>query len=341
MKVNLLLFTQTMHSLLCSSLPLQDALGVCEEILQTKNEKDFCKSLLVGINEGNTLSCVLQKYNGQIYPLYTALVQIGEETGALTEVFERLVEYLKVKKQMQHKLLQALAYPLIVLFTTFMVIMLLVFFVLPRLTDIFEAFTENAAGINIKTENIKMNLFITFYIIISGIIFVAICILLHKLNDRCAYHIDSFLLRLPVAKKLITVVQIQDFAFSMKLLTVTHFPLIQSLSYSAGVVTNLRLKKSLIKVCEGISRGESAGDCFAKDKIFPKYLTVWIKLAERNGNLTSVFTQISDYYSAANSEIVTNITTFAEPVLILLTGIVIIIFMAQVIIPVFNILGAL
>lgn len=341
MKVNILLFSQTMQSLLASSLSLQDALAVCADILQAKNDREFCKILLLRLNEGNSLSNSLRKYKGQFPPLYTALVSIGEETGSLTEVFSRLSEYLKAKKQMKNKLVQSLAYPILVLITAVAVIMLIIFFVFPRLNDIFEAFAETSAGIEMKANLIKTNLTISFYIVMAIAVFIFLCLILHKLNEKIALLIDSALLHIPVIKKIITIIQIQDFAFSMKLLALTHFPLVQSLSYSSSVVTNRRLKKAVLSVCEGISRGESAGECFAREKSFPKYLTVWVKLAERNGDLASVFSQISDYYSAAGSELTAEITTFAEPVLTMITGLVIIVFMAQIIIPIFNMLGAL
>ncbi len=341
MKINILLFSQTMQSLLSSSLSLQDALAVCADILQSKNDREFCRDLLLRLNEGNTLSNALKKYKGQFPPLYTALISIGEETGSLKEVFSRLAEYLKSKKQMKNKLIQSLAYPLLVLVTSIAVIMLIIFFVFPRLNDIFEAFAETSVGIEMKSNAIKTNLTISFYIILAVVVFVLLCLVLHKINGKIALLIDSVLLKIPFIKKIITIVQIQDFAFSMKLLALTHFPLVQSLSYSSEVITNLRLKSAVISVCEGISRGESAGECFEKDKAFPKYLTVWVKLAERNGDLASVFTQISDYYSATGSELTAEITTFAEPVLTMITGILIIIFMSQIIIPIFNMLGAL
>ena len=214
MRVNILLFSQTMQSLLASSLSLQDALAVCADILQSKYDREFCKDLLLRLNEGNSLSNSLKKYKGYFPPLYTALISIGEETGSLKEVFSRLSEYLKAKKQMKHKLVQSLAYPVLVLITAITVIMLIIFFVFPRLNDIFEAFAETSAGIEMKANVIKTNLTISFYIVFAIVCFAILGLILHKINGKIALFIDSLLLQIPFIKKFITIIQIQDFAFS-------------------------------------------------------------------------------------------------------------------------------
>lgn len=341
MKVNVILFTQTMHSLLKSSLTLQDSLKITAEISSSKADKIFCLSLLKEVNEGKKLSTVLKKYKGMFSPLYIALVKIGEETGTLTEVFAKLNEYLKNKKSMNQKIKQSLAYPLFVLFMAMAVIMLIIFFVFPRLNEIFEAFAQSSVDLKQKVASVKTNLYISSVVIIAVAIFGIACILLHKMNSKIAFAIDSVLLKIPFIKNLITIIQMQDFAFAMKLLILTHFPLVQSLSYAAGVLTNKKLQKSVLEVCEDIISGKSVGDSFEKQSVFPAYLTVWVKIAERNGDTENVFSQISEYYSNESEGIASSVTAFAEPVLTLITGLIIILLMGQIIIPVFNMLGAL
>ena len=341
MKVNVILFTQTMHSLLKSSLTLQDALRVSAEIASSNADKQFCIELLKHVSEGNKLSSLLKKYKTQFPPLYIALIKIGEDTGTLTEVFERLSEYLRSKKAMKQKISQSLAYPLFVLFMAIAVIMLIIFFVFPRLNEIFEAFAQSSGDLKLKVASIKTNLYVSSIVILFLAFLVIICAVFYKLDEKFAYAVDSILLKIPFVSKLITIIQIQDFSFAMKLLVLTHFPLVQSLSYAAGVLTNKKLKGAFLNICENISRGKAVGESFENETVLPAYLTVWVKIAERNGDIENVFSQISEYYSNESEGVASAVTSFAEPVLTLVTGLIIILLMGQIIIPVFNMLGAL
>ena len=92
---------------------------------------------------------------------------------------------------------------------------------------------------------------------------------------------------------------------------------------------------------ENVMDGMAVGEAFEREKIFPNYFTVWIKIAEENGNTSEAFREISDYYRFENENILSEITQSAEPVFILITGAIIISVIAQFVIPVFNLLGAL
>lgn len=116
MKTDILLFTETMHSLLSSFLPLQGSLAVCREIIPEKSGKKFVSGILQKVNEGKKLSEALGQEKN--FPaLYVPLVAVGEESGTLADVFGHLAFYLRDRKNMKQKMIQALLYPVLVLVT--------------------------------------------------------------------------------------------------------------------------------------------------------------------------------------------------------------------------------
>ncbi len=341
MKINVLLFTQTMHSLLKSSLPLQNALLVCSEILSGNSDKKFASQLLKNINEGKKLADALSDYITLFSPLYISLISIGEESGTLPLVFERLAEYLKEKKKLKQKKFQSLAYPIIVLITAVAVIFVLTIFVMPRLNEIFAAFTESSNEIEYQLISMRSHFLLSSVFLSITLLIIFLCIILYKFNNLIAYFFDSLFLRCPFIGRIIITIQVYDFSFAMKLLSATHFPLVESLKQASTVLTNRKFKKSIISICNDITHGNSVGSSFESVNVFPNYLTVWIKIAEKNGNTTEAFSQICDYYSNENDTILANISSFAEPVFIIITGIIIISIIGQFVIPILNLLGAL
>lgn len=340
MKADVLLFTQTMHSLLSSFLPLQSALAVCKEILTGKTETKFTAKILKKVNEGKKFSSALSEEK-VFPPLYVSLVSIGEESGTLPEVFGHLGAYLNGKRNMKRKIIQALLYPALVLATAAAVVLILTAFVLPRLEGIFEAFANSCENIETQLNRIKTSTFVSSIILFGLMAVLATCLAARRLNGKTALAIDSLILKLPLIRDFVMAMQMHDFSFAMKLLAQTHFPLIQSLAYAKNVLSNIRIQRAVESACKSIACGKDAGKAFEDEKIFPEYLTVWIKIAEENGETAEAFSQIFNYYQNESESLLASITQAAEPVFILITGAVIIAVIAQFVIPVFNLLGAL
>ncbi|WP_296091232.1 type II secretion system F family protein [uncultured Treponema sp.] len=340
MKADVLLFTQTMHSLLSSFLPLQSALAVCKEVLTGKAEKKFTAKVLKKVNEGKKFSNALS--DEKLFPpLYVSLVSIGEESGTLPEVFGHLGAYLNGKRNMRRKIIQALIYPALVLATAIAVVFILTVFVLPRLEGIFEAFTNSSENIETQISKIKTGSFVSIIILFGFMAILTVCLAARRLNAKAALAIDSVILRIPLIKDFAMTMQMHDFSFAMKLLTQTHFPLPKSLAYAKNVLSNIRVQKAVESACKSIACGKGVGKAFEDEKIFPEYLTAWIKIAEENGEAAEAFNQIFNYYQNESESLLTSITQAAEPVFILITGTVIIAVIAQFVIPVFNLLGTL
>lgn len=340
MKADVLLFTQTMHSLLSSFLPLQSALAVCKEVLAGKAEKKFTAKVLKKVNEGKKFSNALS--DERLFPpLYVSLVSIGEESGTLPQVFGHLAAYLNGKRNMKRKIIQALLYPALVLATAIAVVFILTIFVLPKLEGIFEAFTNSSENIETQISKIKTGAFVSIIILFSFMAILTVCLAARRLNAKAALAIDSVILRIPLIKDFAMTMQMHDFSFAMKLLTQTHFPLLKSLAYAKNVLSNIRVQKAVESVCKSIACGKGVGKAFEDEKIFPEYLTAWIKIAEENGEAAEAFSQIFNYYQSESESLLTSITQAVEPVFILITGAVIIAVIAQFVIPVFNLLGAL
>ena len=341
MKTDVLLFTQTMHSLLSSHLSLQNALEVCSRILSDKKGKVFIKNILKKVSEGEKLSAALTDYKKDFSPLYISLVSIGEESGNLTEVFGHLSSYLKVKKNMRNKIVQALLYPAMVLVTAVAVVIILTVFVMPHLEGIFEAFSTASTDIADQMQKTKTHLMMLVFFAVAVVILIVLCLVLRKVNKRFALVIDGALLKVPVIGKLIVTMQMNDFSFAMKLFTSSHFSLVKALEEAKKVPGNREFEKAVESACRKISGGMRAGRAFESEKVFPEYFTAWVKIAEENGDAQRAFGEITDFYRNENENMLAGITQAAEPVFILITGIIIIFVIVQFVIPVFNLLGAL
>nr|MBP3681578.1 type II secretion system F family protein [Clostridia bacterium] len=341
MKVDVLSFTQVMTSLLKSSLNLQDSLNIAVNVVEDIKTRNFIQILLKKINEGEKLSKILKEFSKDFGLLYISLVKIGEETGNLPQVFEKLSSYLRNRQKTREKIIQSLIYPLIVLFTAIIVVCIIFIFVFPNLEQIFEAFTDNSLEIRKNMDNLKDKIKVGIVSIFMLIICLITLFVMHKRSEKVAFFIDSVLIKIPIVGKYILIRDTNDFVFSMKLLISSFYPFLESLKLSANVVSNMKYKATILEVFKSIQAGELISDSFEKVKLFPNYFVTWIKIAEKNGDVEGAFSQLYDYYQSETLNIATGIAISVEPVFILLTGTIIITLIVQFVVPIFYMLGAL
>lgn len=341
MKINVLSFTKTMSSLLKANLSLQDALKIAGEIENGKGNKLLCKQLWSKVNEGFLLSNILKSFGKYFSELYISLVGIGEETDTLKDVFERLAEYLKVKKETKTKIIQRLIYPIMVMASTFAVVIVIMLFVFPRLEVIFEAFSNGSDDVLREVSKIRNGIMETGIFFLIFMFILILLVFVYKVSESVACWMDGILLKCPVLGKYIVINQTRDFSFSMKLLCGSYYEFTSALKHSSDVIGNRKYKKAIEEVYEKVVRGESIGKSFESHKEFPSYFITWIKLAEISGNPESVFAEIYDYYSSENQNIINALSVSLEPAFILITGCVILTIISRFVIPVFSLMGNL
>lgn len=334
-------FTQSMAALLKSGLQLQEALTVYSNIESSREGKKLCFVLRERINNGLSFSKSLETYRNSFGNLYLELVSIGENSGTIVDVFEKLSGYLKEKKETTQKLVQALIYPLIVLFTAFLVVICIMFFVFPRLKNIFEVFTENSEQIALKIDNLKHGILFTSAGIILLVVLISLFFIFRRLSEKFKNKTDKYLFMIPVFGKFLKTMNTNDFSFAMKLLSSSNVLFVQALEQAATVSSNYYYRNEVLNVKNEIVNGFDISEAFARHSVFPTYFVAWIAIAEATGNIENVFNQIHDYYSTEAKTIISNFVVSAEPIFILITGILIFIMVGQFVLPVFSLLGAL
>lgn len=340
-KQTVLTFTETIAALLHSGLSIQDSLGICAEISANKQCLQLCRQLQSVLLTGQPFYKALSEYEYAFSPLYVSLVQLGEKTGSVASVFERLDTYLHRKKETQGKIIQALIYPITVTITAFAVSIFVVLFVFPQIQDIFTVFT---AGNIEATENIQgmynsmIGLGIFFIVFI---VFIILCIVLYKKNETMALVFDRFFLCFPITGKIIKSVCTNDFSFAMELLLGAGIPLVQSLRQASHLITNREYKMAVERVADSVFCGERLAVAFKAEKVFPSYIIQWIGIGEKTGQPASVFTQIHTYFEKENNHLISMTLSAAEPAFILIAGFVLIFLVIQFVLPIFSLLGGI
>lgn len=333
-------FTQIMDQLVTSGLSIKDSLEILSTMDNKSGSSALSANLLEMIKKGYSFASSVNEFTDYFSAVYRGIINVGDKIGSVEKIFPKLKSYLEDQKKIKDKISSALLYPILVLITASLSFIAMIFFVFPKLRNMFAEFGGTTA---IKLEqnihNIELGLIIYLITIIAIILFIIIVRTIAKRNDSVRYTFDNFVLKLPIIGKITIYKEILNFSFAMETLVSSGITIEAALQESMAVLTNKAFEKALSDIRTRIIKGESLSTAFAKHNVFPSYITKWMLVGERSGNTEQIFTQIKKYYQSEIDIITTKFMALIEPALIILIGIILITLIITVVIPVFSMYG--
>lgn len=333
-------FTQIMDQLVTSGLSIKDSLEILSTMDNKSGSSALSANLLEMIKKGYSFASSVNEFTDYFSSVYRGIINVGDKIGSVEKIFPKLKSYLEDQKKIKDKISSALLYPILVLITASFAFIAMIFFVFPKLKNMFAEFGGTAAlKLEQNIHNIELGLIIYLIIIIAIISFIMIVRTIAKRNDSVRYTFDNFVLKLPIIGKITIYKEILNFSFAMETLVSSGITIEAALQESMAVLTNKAFEKALSDIRTRIIKGESLSSAFAKHNVFPSYITKWMLVGERSGNTEQIFTQIKKYYQSEIGIITTKFMALIEPALIILIGIILITLIITVVIPVFSMYG--
>ena len=334
-KVDLVSFTNELSSLLAAGLPLDRGLHILSEISEQKGMKEIVQSLLKSIRGGMSFSEALQKHPDIFPRFYVNMVRAGETGGILDTILDRLNEFLESSKELKDHVISAMIYPMILLITGGISIILLLTFVLPRFSAIF---AELGSSLPLSTQILlAVSGMLKSYGWIVLIILIPAWLAFRKYiaSDKGRYQWDSLKLKLmeDVIKKLETA----RFCRTLGTLLASGVPMLQALNNSREVISNSVIALAVETVSKGAKEGKGISGPLARTDHFPPLALSMIKVGEETGTLDQMLIRVAVIYEKSLKQAVKRFMSLLEPVMILVMGLVIGFIVISMLLAVFSI----
>ena len=136
-KKSLVLATRQMATLLGSSIPLDETLSIVANHIDDKRLSNVLYSIREDLIQGVKIGDAMEKYPDIFDNTYISMVSASDTSGNLNVMFTKLSDYLEESDSIKQKVKSALAYPLILIAFSIMVIVALLVFVMPQVVDQF------------------------------------------------------------------------------------------------------------------------------------------------------------------------------------------------------------
>ncbi|MEL7431248.1 MAG: type II secretion system F family protein [Chlamydiota bacterium] len=330
-KEEVLSFTRELAKLLRAGLPLFESLLAMEEKYQGQKPHTVLLDLIEKVQQGKSLSKALSFHEKIFDPLYTKMVEIGEKSGNLENVLLELSLLMEKQASLRKKIIQSTSYPLLLFTFSLLILFGLLFFIIPSLAPLFEdrdlgSFTKAILSLS------------AFFVAHQNALFLGsmTCLFLGLLSarvERVKSVFSNLLLRLPIVKELLIKHAFIRFSRSTATLLEAGIPLVEAIDLSISVAGQNILEEELRRARTALLEGSSLSKEFEKSPHIPSFVVRMLSIAEKSGKAPEMFQHIALIYEEEFSDSLQKITSYLQPILMLLIGLIVGIVLLSVLLP--------
>jgi type IV pilus assembly protein PilC len=110
-----------------------------------------------------------------------------------------------------------------------------------------------------------------------------------------------------------------------------------SLKVAAEVVGNTIYKELIEQTIKEVEDGNSISSVFITSKTIPKMVSQMLNIGEKTGKMDVILERITNFYGREIANMVANLMTLMEPIIMVIMGIAVGMMVAAVILPMYNV----
>jgi MSHA biogenesis protein MshG len=331
-----LVLTRQLYTLQKAGVPILRALAGLEASTSHPGIVALLQDVRASLDQGRELGTAFARHPTVFTSFYVAMTRVGELTGKLTEVFQRLAEHLEFELDIRARIKQALRYPIMVIVAMAIALVVINIFVLPKFADVFAHFKSELplmtrillgfSGWTVKwwpmvvAVGIGLGLIWRNWIATPG--------------GRYAW--DRFKLRLPIAGDIVLKATLARFARSFALASSSGVPISQAMTVVAQTVDNAYIGARIEQMRDGVERGESISRCATATGVFTPIVLQMIAVGEETGELDTLMTEIAQMYERETDFAIKGLSAAIEPILLTIIGGMVLVLALGVFLPLWN-----
>lgn len=316
-------FTQQLSTLLGAGLPLDRSLGVLTELAANERVKRSVSDIRDRVREGGTLSDALEAQHGAFSRLYVNMVRAGEIGGSLDVTLDRLADYLDRSKELKDAIVSALVYPILLILLAGGSLVLLLVYVIPQFTPIFE---ELGADMPFITRVVLFfgGILQHYWWALALLAVLAVVGFQRMLADAARkLRWDSWVLNLRWIGDLVAKLETARLTRTLGTLLVNGVPLLAALGIGGRVVGNSLLRQEVEEAAQEVKTGGGLARNLAQEGHFPRLALQMISVGEETGQLDTMLIKVADSYDREVRNTIDRLLSVFTPVVTLLMAVLI------------------
>lgn len=338
---DLVLFSRQLSVTVSATIPLVQGLKIIVNQTENQTLKTIVSEIADDVEGGAKLSSALSRHPEVFSDFFINIVRSGETSGKLDEVLNYLADQQEKDYDLTSKIKGAMIYPVFIVSGLVLVGALMMIFVIPQLTSILQ---ETGVELPLTTKAlIWTSNFLTawWWILLIGIVTGVLVIRQLTRSGDGKYFWDKFKFRIPIFGELFKKIVLIRFTRSLHTLTTGGVALTKSLDIVADVVDNEVYRKLIVETKREVEDGNPIATVFLKSPDVPTMTAQMMNLGEKTGRLDDILEKLSDFYSRELQNMVNNLVTLLEPLIMLVMGIAVGLLVSAIILPLYSLASSL
>lgn len=313
---DVMLFFRQMYTLSRAGVPMIRALAGLQESAASPALARIIDDLRATLDAGRELSIAMGRHPQVFSPFEVSMVRVGESTGRLEDVFDRLAQHLAFEMDMRARIKQAVRYPTFVVIAMGIALLIANLMIIPSFSKMYEGMGAQLpllTTVLIGMSNFTVKYWWLGLLIAAGCVF-AVRAWVATREGRAIW--DRLKLQLPIAGKIVTRATLARFSRSTAMSIKSGVPLVDTLNIVADVVDNVYVGDKIRKMALGVQRGESVLATSVATGIFSPVALQMIAVGDETGSLDDLLFEIAGMYERDVEYDVKNLASQIEPILI-------------------------
>lgn len=288
------------------------------------------------IKSGTPISQAMAKHPKAFSNFYVHMVEAGEESGKISDNFNYLADYLERSYEMVSKAKNALIYPIFIIISFVAVMILMLTFVIPKLTAILvetgqqiPIYTRIVIGASDLVRNYGIFLFILIAILI-------VFLRRYMMTVAGGESVSRFKLGIPYVGNLYRKIYLSRIADNLSTMLTSGISMVRALEITAEVVDNAVYKQILTEASISLKSGNLISSIMYKYAEIPNIMVQMMKVGEESGKLGFVLDTLARFYRREVDNEIKTLVDLIEPAMIVLLGLMVGVLLTSVLLPIYN-----
>lgn len=337
---DLAIFSRQLAVMLQSRVPVTQSLKSLAVQTKSVSFKEKIMKIAQMVEEGNPLSEAFATYPETFNIFYVSLVKTGEASGKISESLAYLSEHLEREHDIVSQIKSALIYPAFVIAILFVVVLIVTFFVMPRLIELLKQTTSKPPVFTQLMINFYGFLTNYGWIVLIGFASLVIFIIYYFTTKEGKKRYDALSLKIPFLSGFLKKIFLVRFAENISTLIGAGLSINKALAITKDTVNNSVYKKMIAETEAGVSEGQKMSSVLIRYPDYaPPFVVQMIQVGEETGKLDQNLLEIVTFYNKEVNRAVATFTALLEPILIIFLGAVVALLAVSVIEPLYSALG--
>ncbi|MBI4457799.1 type II secretion system F family protein [Candidatus Uhrbacteria bacterium] len=315
-------FTENLRVMIHAGLSMSEALNTLSLQSESKTFRKIITEVKENVESGKSLSFGLSKFPRTFAPIFISMVQVGEVSGTLEENLQELTTQMKKDYELRSKVKGAMTYPAVILVAMLGITTGLIVFVLPKLLDVFKEFGDVQLPLPTRilmsvSDFVQAN----GILVAIGAAILVILFIAFARTKRGGKILDAAILKSPIIGPIAKKVNLARFSRTVSALLKTDIPVVQAFTITSDVLSNIHYRTAILEAGEKIKKGETISQVLGRHpKLFPPLVVQMVYVGERSGTVDSLLADIANFYEQQVDNVLDNLSSIIEPILILTLG---------------------